>query len=426
MTIEPLSSLRIAVDLTPLRPGGENGGAKVLVTTLLKQFPKLAPNYNFILLTAPWNHEELTKYETENIRCFLAPDLAIEPPATQQKSATKLNKKDVWLTRKSKKIINKIQEKIQAKLIEYQIEYKLQSQVFKPHKVDLLFCPFSATTYASKNIKVISIVYDLQHLDYPFLFTVRERKHRSHFLGKVVKQAEKIICISEFTRQSMIKNFDVPLSKLGVIPVSIQERFHQFSLEKVSEYLHDLGIGKRDYAFYPANYWLHKNHRMLLTAYSIYRQQFRDRPLDLVFTGSLKEEENKLREAVERMGLKEYVHFLGYLPQELLTAVWQGCKCLVYPSLYEGFGIPTLEAMVFGKPVISSNICSLPEVGGDAVMYFDPRKPEELVSRLIEVSSDRSLATELISKGYQRLKLFSQEEMVLKYLEIFEATACKN
>ena len=399
-------TLRMAIDLTPLRPGGENGGAKILTLTLLKRLQQLAPNYSFLLLTAPWNHDELTSYENQNTKCLLLSNLA--PVSHEEKTSPTLHHKTVRL----------ILRKLKGKLDNF-IFYNKKS-FLSSYKVDLLFCPFSAPTYAEKDIPLVAIGYDLQHLDYPFFFDSQEREHRTSFLKNLLQKSQQVICISEFTRQSFIKHFKAPESQFAVVPISIQDRWSRLSKEAVIKHLHRLGIEDCSYAFYPANYWPHKNHRMLLTAYGMYRYQFPNQPLDLVFTGTLKAEENQLREAVAVMGLSDQVHFLGFLEEEAFGAVWQGCQCLVFPSLYEGFGIPLLEAMAFGKPVLCSNVGSLPEVGGDAVLYFDPRKPDEIVSCLAKIRSDTALVNQLVDRGNQRLKLFDGEQMAREYLKIFE------
>lgn len=398
-------TLRIAIDLTPLRPGGENGGAKILVLTLLKQLQQLAPNHSFLLLTAPWNHDELTSYENKNTKCLLLSNLA--PKTSKEKKALTLHQKFIGLI--SRKIKNKLE-----------LFFYYKKSFLKSYKIDLLFCPFSAPTYAEKDIPLVAIGYDLQHLDYPFFFDFGERAHRTNFIKNLLQKSQQVICISEFTRQSFIKHFNAPESQLSVVPICIQDRWEILSEEAVTKHLTKLGIENRNYAFYPANYWSHKNHRMLLVAYGMYQHQFPNQALDLVFTGTLKTEENQLREAVKAMGMSEQVHFLGFLEEESLGAIWQGCKCLVFPSLYEGFGIPIVEAMAFKKPVLCSNVGSLPEVGGDSVLYFDPRKPDQIVSCLSKISSDTALVNELVHRGSQQLKLFDGEQMAKEYLKIFE------
>jgi hypothetical protein len=173
--------------------------------------------------------------------------------------------------------------------------------------------------------------------------------------------------------------------------------------------------------FYPANFWPHKNHHMLLTAYGMFLPCNPDKKIDLVFTGALDDLQEELKDAVKRMGLTKRIHFLGFLPQDQLTAVWQGCEFLIFPSLYEGFGIPVLEAMSLGKPTLCSNTTSLPETGGDAALYFDPRKPGDIVQCLEQIVRDSALRKNLVNRGYQRVAGFRTEDMTRKYLDIFQS-----
>ncbi len=402
------SSLRIAVDMLSVLSNGENGGSKVLVLTLFKQLQTLAPHYRFFLLTAPWNHAELLEYETANTQCIPIGSSAptVDSPPSDRRAI---------------RFLNKVKRKVRGKLERF---YPKKS-LLKEYKIDLLFCPFSATNSAEKGIPTVAIVYDLQHLDYPNFFTHEERQQRDLFLGNLLQVAQKLICISEFSRQSFLTKLNAPAEKLSVIHISVHDRWAGLDPATVIENLQKLGLDDRNYAFYPANYWPHKNHRMLLAAYEIYQKNFPDNTLNLVFTGALKQEEQKLREMVAEAGLSDRVHFLGYLGEAQLESVWRGCQFLVFPSLYEGFGIPVLEGMVFGKPVLSSTAGSLPEVGGDAVIYFDPQNPEELADCLSQIDGNKAAAINLIDKGYERLKLFESERMVQEYLEVFSEVVSK-
>ena len=392
-------TLRIAIDLTPLQPGGENGGAKVLVINLLKQLQKLSLNCHFLILTSSANHSELSEYKTENT------SLKLVLKQITNEEANKISK-----------FVNKVKNKIISKL---NISI-YQSNILEGQNIDLLFCPFSAPTYAQNNIPLVAIVHDLQHLEYPLFFSPQERQHRTIFLNNLVKKSQKLVCVSDFTRRAFIQKLNTPEEKLAVVPNCIHERLPKLSEVATNRHLINLGIGNRKYAFYPANYWQHKNHRFLLAAYGVYKKQFPNEHLDLVFTGALEKEENRLKEAARIMNVSENVHFLGFLNEEALAAVWQGSTCLIFPSLYEGFGIPLLEAMRFGKPVLCSDTASLPEVGSDAVLYFNPRKIEEIVSCLARITNDEILVEQLVAKGYKRLELFNSEEMAHQYLKIFE------
>jgi glycosyltransferase involved in cell wall biosynthesis len=286
--------------------------------------------------------------------------------------------------------------------------------------VDLLFCPFSSLTRAEPGIPAVSVIHDLQHKEYPQFFTPQEIEIRDSFFADVCRKADAVICVSEYTRQSLLRHLQVSPEKTFTVHNCIHARLSKQEPGKIIEHSASLGIDRRPYMFYPANFWPHKNHRLLITAYGMYLSRNPDRRLDLVFTGALDKTQRDLKDQVDRMGLQEQVHFLGYLPDNQLTAVWQGCSFLIFPSLYEGFGIPVLEAMQFGKPVLCSNVTSLPEVAGDAALYFDPRKPAEIVHCLERIIGNEELTSDLVKRGYERLSLFQPREMVKRYLNCIE------
>ncbi len=381
--------IQIAIDLTPLRPEGENGGAKILVLTLLQQLPRLAPDWHFLWLTAAWNHGELAAYETPNSQRQLVVG-EVEQLTGWQRWATKIGRK---LRRGRGPIAGQV--------------------------VDLLFCPFSAPTYAQPGIPTVAILYDLQHVDYPQFFSAPERQHRTQFITDLIQTAHKIICISQFSQRSLMQHFHVPAAQLTVIPIAVHQRWQALPTPDPT-LLAKLGLADRPYAFYPANFWPHKNHAWLLEVYGEYRRRMGDRALDLVFTGSLEPANRQLHHTVATLNLQAQVHFLGFLPEADLAAVWAGCHCLVFPSRYEGFGIPLLEAMAFGKPVLSSNAGSLPEVGQAAALYFAPQQPEELINHLITITQQPKLVEELVAKGRQRLsEVGDAQAMAQAYLDIF-------
>src|SRR4029077_7740460 len=140
----------------------------------------------------------------------------------------------------------------------------------------------------------------------------------------------------------------------------------------------------------------------------------------LVCTGALNARLESLRIATARMGLEKRVHFPGFMPDSELAALFQSCRAVLFPSLYEGFGMPVLEAMAFGKVVLCSNVTSLPEIAGDAALFFDPRKPTEIVNAICRLESDSVLAARLIERGCQRVQDFSDStKMAQQYLQVF-------
>jgi len=396
----------IAVDMTPLLPGGENGGVKLLALELLKGFQNQSPEHEFLLLTTSGNHQALAFLDGPRTRrlCVIDRHLAIPPvkPGLPARIVRRLRRISRLLRRQYR-------------------ERRPWKGPLSARGVDALFCPFTAPTYAEPKIPVISIVCDLQHKDYPQFFTPEELDLRESIFSEVGRRADAIICISESTRASVIQHLKVDPDRTRAIPVCIQSRLAASGTAVLSGELRELHIDERPYMFYPANFWPHKNHLMLVAAYGMFAARNPDCRLDLVFTGALDEAQRDLKHKVRCMGLERQGHFLGYLPEAQVTAVWKGCSFLIFPSLYEGFGIPVLEAMQFGKPVVCSKVTSLPEVAGDAALYFDPRKPFEMVQCLEKMIGDEALHADLIRRGDARLSSFRPEEMVKQYLQCIEA-----
>lgn len=449
------AKIKVAIDLTPLKSGGENGGAKTLITTLLKDFSTYrADEIEYLLIAEPWNYEELETYQTSNIVCLLRSDIYSAPDQEPLAAVTtvaelgtplrfktnSLGKRGIGtLKRILKKVLLKfprIKEKLQATLLKPQsstdelfgvltrLPLKLVPEpriLQREYGVNLLFCPFSAPTFAEAGLPLVAIAYDLQHLDLPFFFDSDERFHRTRFLQDLVRKSKKIICISDFTRQSLITHFKSTPEQLSTIPICIHERLQPRPETQVNRVLVEKGLNSRPYLFFPANFWPHKNHRLLLAAYSIYKRQFADQSVDLVFTGALEESQLALKEFVHQLGYEQNIHFLGFLSEDELIAIWQGAQGLIFPSLYEGFGIPLLEAMWFGKPIACSNVGSLPEVGGDAVIYFDPRRPEAVAQAMGQLAHDIDLTKQLKEKAKDQLQRFDRKQMTEAYLDIFKS-----
>ena len=465
--------VKVAIDLTPLRAGGENGGAKTLVVTLLQEFSRCwAEDFDYLLIAETWNYEELLTFEGPNITCLLQSEIyrPIDSAAYLQESTLsdplankthltsstfkgRLKQKvksiakqgikaaisiaQPWL-QKDDPLIQRLKSSVKRRLLQLPAGAQLlptppeDPQQISPqpltslpilrgrYGIDLLFCPFSSPHLAEEGLPLVAIAYDLQHLDLPFFFASEERLHRTQFLRNLVDRADQIICISDFTKQSFIQHLGAEESQLISVPICIHERLKARPESEVIDTLSKLGLLKNQYLYFPANFWPHKNHRMLLAAYSIYRQQHPETALDLVFTGALEGPQTELREVAAYLGCEDKVHFLGFLSEEELVALWQGCKGLVFPSLYEGFGIPVLEAMWFDRPVACSTVGSLPEVGDNAVIYFDPRKPEAIAQAITQIAHDETLTHQLRERAREHIQSFSQEAMAKQYLTIFK------
>jgi glycosyltransferase involved in cell wall biosynthesis len=159
---------------------------------------------------------------------------------------------------------------------------------------------------------------------------------------------------------------------------------------------------------------------MLITAFALFRSRHPESDLQLVCTGTPDAEMGVIRVATETMGLGDAVVLTGFVSSDDLAALYQSCQALVFPSLYEGFGMPVVEAMAFGKPVLCSNLTSLPEVVGDAALLFDPRKPDEIARSIEEIDGDADLRHSLVRRGRDRATQFGDgASLANAYLRIF-------
>jgi len=207
----------------------------------------------------------------------------------------------------------------------------------------------------------IVTLHDLQHRDLPQLFSRVERAYRSLTYDGAARHADRVIVVSEFVRGRA-------LDLLGLDPARV--RVTPLGLDHAS--LRPSNAEREPFLLYPARPWPHKNHRTLYEALPLIR---RERPeLRLVLTGG--GDFGRVPDGVE---------VLGHVPRPRLVELLQRASALVFPSLYEGFGLPPLEAMACGCPVACSNAAALPEVVGDAARLFDPRSPEEIAAAVLDV-----------------------------------------
>jgi hypothetical protein len=182
-----------------------------------------------------------------------------------------------------------------------------------------------------------------------------------------------------------------------------------------------LGLSPQQYLIYPANFWKHKNHEMLLTAFGMACHGGLSANIKLVCTGAPGARQEWLMRAARNMNLGDRVLFPGYLPNAELAALMANCAGVMFPSLYEGFGLPVIEAMAAGVPVACSNTTSLPEVAADAAILFDPRVPTQIVQAMVSMVDNEGLRARTTQAGQQRAVEFSDvERMAREYWELFQ------
>ena len=414
-------SKRIAIDLTPILSGGENGGAKIFVLELVKNLGLMLPNTTFILLTKEVSHHELSILDNQNISRYLIADLNEKIDLRKVSEAFKLI---------CRRLIGCLSDKTRGRIkrVVKKFNFLGRRTILRPSiltglNIDLLFCPFTRPTFYSEGIPTVSTVYDLQYKKYPEFFQFNDAVQRAETFELASKYSSRLVAISNFTRQEILDSGMTPSSKIKTIYLRMASRGIACH-SRDENFLLRHGINKGLYLLYPANFWKHKNHELLLMAFAQARYSGLNSQIKLVCTGVLDDRGKWLRNAVESLGLKENVIFPGFVSDTEYAQLLINSRGLVFPSLYEGFGLPIIEAMAAGVPVACGNLTSLPEIAGDAAILFDPRKPDEIKASIISLVNDEKLVTTLKRRGLERASEFlDAKKMAFEYVEVFQKLA---
>lgn len=273
-------------------------------------------------------------------------------------------------------------------------------------------------------MKHVLVVHDLQHEYHPEFFSPEVLEERQRVFGDSIRRADHIIAVSDHTRRTVLDKFAIAPERVSVAHEAADDIFLASNPRQAQSALvwkkYDLTPG--EYLFFPGNTWPHKNHLGAIEALAVLRDRYSRSPR-LLFAGAVKEAQPKLLERIRELGLSGHVQFLGYCPLTEMPALYKGAAMLVYPSFFEGFGIPLVEAMWSGCPIVSSSTTCLPEIGGEAAIYFDPRSPEDLASAINDVFSDRALREHLVKHGSIQGKKFSWQKFTLATLRAMSTVA---
>ena len=262
-------------------------------------------------------------------------------------------------------------------------------------------------------------IFDVQHLDLPDFFSRGERLFRRWAYEGAARRATLVVTGSEYSKRRLAESAGVDADRIEVVPLGIDHgRFQPGPVPGDDELLGRLDLPPR-FVVYPANLWRHKNHLGLVEALALTS----DRELALVLTGQHYDRIDEVREHARRLGVADRLHYLGYVDREVVPALYRGAVGMVFPSLYEGFGAPPLEAMACGCPVAASDSGSLGEVCGGAALVFDPASAPEIAGALDRLATDPELRATLREAGLGRARGFDWALAASRHREIYERAA---
>lgn len=290
------------------------------------------------------------------------------------------------------------------------------------NKIDVFFSP---THYLPLYVPCSSVmsILDVSYLHFPNLFKKKDLNQLKFWGRFSIIRANRIITISKSSKNDIIKAYGVSEDKVVVIYPGIKSEIQNSKSETNSKVKmqnskslkEKYGI-KGNYILFVGTLQPRKNVERLIEAFSI----IKNKNIKLVIIGKKGWMYEEILKAPKKYEVGDKVLFLENVTDEELPVFYQNALCFVLPSLYEGFGLPILEAMKYGCPVLTSNVSSLPEAGGDAALYFDPQNTEDIAKKIDQVISDENLRSEMIKKGYQQNKKFSWEKTARETLKVLE------
>jgi glycosyltransferase involved in cell wall biosynthesis len=284
--------------------------------------------------------------------------------------------------------------------------------------VDVIHSPFFNAPKEYRGSLVVTI-YDVSFLLQPQFHTEANRLHCLQGTLNAALYADRIIAISAQTKKDLIDYFSIPEERIRVIHAAHRRIYYPVrDVEAIRSALERLGIF-RDFILFVGSLEPRKNLKALLQAYALYVKRHLGEEL-LVVAGGKGWLNDDLSQIVAELGIADRVKFLGYVQETDLRVLYSVAKLFVYPSMYEGFGLPPLEAMACGAPVITSNTSALPEVVGDAAIVIDPRDCKALCQGIERALCDDKLRLRMRQQSLARAKLFSWERTAEETLAVYQ------
>ncbi|MCL5025311.1 MAG: glycosyltransferase family 4 protein [Chloroflexi bacterium] len=285
-----------------------------------------------------------------------------------------------------------------------------------------LFHATDGTAPRLEGIPVVLTVHDLAFARYPDTVKGLNRFYLSRMVASSVARADAIISVSSFTARELSSLFRLPPERVSVVPEGVEDIFHLPSGDEDTE-IASLGLA-RPYVLAVGTLEPRKNLGTLLEAFALFRQRVPGYQLAIV--GEHDWGYRPLAARLAALGLDGEARLMGSVPDEVLAGIYQRADLLVYPSRYEGFGLPPLEAMACGTPVIAANTSSIPEVVGDAGLFFAADDAGELAAKMVSLATDARQRDELRGRGLKRAASFTWERTAEMTLQLYRSVIMRN
>ena len=288
--------------------------------------------------------------------------------------------------------------------------------------LDVVHHPFTTINTPGLRAPAVLSFMDMQHEFFPENFAPQELRRRRGAYRASVAAAARVIAISAHVKGTLVDVYGVDPEKIDVVYFGSGPEFRPVDdPARVAAARRRHGLD-RPFLYYPAASWPHKDHVTLLRALRLLLDRGRFDG-ELVLTGVAREASGLVQAEIERLGLRDRVRLLGYLPPGELPELYAAAEMLVFPSLFEGFGLPLVEAMACGCPVVCTDATSLPEIAGGAALLFEPGSPEALADRVAEVLEEPDLRRRLRAAGLARAAEFRWDRAARETVAVYRRAA---
>jgi glycosyltransferase involved in cell wall biosynthesis len=306
---------------------------------------------------------------------------------------------------------------LQEKLTLWWDQIQLKNAI-KKNNIDVFFSPYYKIPLLSKTKTILSIFDVTYLLVEPYRSSWRNKFYIKNFIQLASRKAKRIITSSHSTKNDLLKILHLPEEKIEVIYLGVNPKFQAILEKNKRDYIKKKYSIQKRYLLYVGNFLPHKNVKSLIAAYNLLPENIR-REYSLVLGGG---RPKGFKQDIEqsRLSDSQSIIYCGDIVDEDLPALYSGAELFVFPSLYEGFGLPPVEAMACGCPVASSHASSLPEILDNAALFFNPYQVEEISKTVKLILENKDLRENLRQKGLERAKLFVSARMAEKIIAAFK------
>jgi glycosyltransferase involved in cell wall biosynthesis len=291
------------------------------------------------------------------------------------------------------------------------------ARLTRADRPDLIHVQYTAPLLG--RVPLVVTVHDVSFLEHPEYFTMARRSQLRYTVASTVKRAAKVVTVSEFSRDAILRAYDIAPDKVRVVPNAANPAFRVIGREKAQSAVRErLGINA-PFIFTVGDLQPRKNQIGLIEAFARLLHQQPQLPQHLILTGKETWFTPKVKEAARTSGFADRIHFTGWVSDAELLELYNACDCFVFPSFYEGFGLPILEAMACGRAVACSNTSAMPEVADGAGLLFDPNDTGEITRAMSDILLDSELRARMERLGVQRAATFSWQSSARATLDVY-------